>query len=298
MADRHFPCVQMDVFASRPLEGNQLAVFTDASGLSSEEMQALARETNLSETTFILPRAPEIEASEGVKVRIFTTQEELKFAGHPTLGTGWYLAASRGLDAVALDLPVGKIPLEFRRENGKLVFGEMRQNDPVFGQVHESEAVANALGLELSDLDLSAPVQTVSTGMPFAIVPLRSLKTLQTYSLYWPKAAEYLGKTDSKFFYLVCRETVDPNATLHARMIFYNGEDPATGSAGGCCTGWAVRYGVLASETQGMIEQGVEMLRPSRIYMRAKRFKDSVVDVRIGGAAVQIFRGEAVLPTH
>ncbi len=295
MADRHFSYVQMDVFASRPLEGNQLAVFTDATGLSSQQMQALARETNLSETTFILPRAPEVEASEGVKVRIFTTQEELKFAGHPTLGTGWYLAASRGVDAVALDLPVGKIPLEFRRENGRLSFGEMRQKDPIFGQVHEPEAVANALGLQLSDLDPSAPVQTVSTGMPFAIVPIRTLKTVERFSLYWPKAAEYLAKTDAKFFYLVCRETVDPEATLHARMIFYNGEDPATGSAAGCCTGWAVRHGVLASERQGMIEQGIEILRPSKIYMRARRVNDSVFDVRIGGVAVQIFRGEALI---
>ena len=295
MADRRFAYVQMDVFASRPLQGNQLAVFADATGLSSEEMQALARETNLSETTFILARTAEVESREGVKVRIFTTQEELKFAGHPTLGTAWYLAASRGLDAVALDLPVGKIPLEFRRESGKLVFGEMRQNDPIFGQVHEPDAVARALGLEVSDLDPSAPVQTVSTGMPFAIVPVRSLKKLQGFSLHWPKAAEYLGKSDAKFFYLVCRETTDPQATLHARMIFYNGEDPATGSAAGCCTGWAVRHGVLASEKQGMIEQGIEMRRPSKIFMRARRTNDSVVDVRIGGSAVQIFRGEALL---
>ena len=285
----------MDVFASRPLEGNQLAVFHNASGLSSEEMQALARETNLSETTFILPRGAELEAKEGVKVRIFTTAEELKFAGHPTLGTAWYLAASRGIDAVTLDLPVGKIPVQFRREGGKLVFGEMRQKDPVFGQIHDPEAVANALGLGVSDLDPSLPVQTVSTGMPFAIVPVRSLETLKAFTLYWPKAAGYLEKTDARFFYLVCRETVDPAATLHARMIFYNGEDPATGSAAGCCTGWAVRYEVLESENQGMIEQGIEMLRPSRIYMRAKRDKDSVVDVRIGGGAVQVFRGEAVL---
>jgi trans-2,3-dihydro-3-hydroxyanthranilate isomerase len=298
MAERHYSYVQMDVFASRPLEGNQLAVFTDATGLSSGEMQALARETNLSETTFILPRAPEVEAGGGVKVRIFTTQEELEFAGHPTLGTGWYLAASRGLDAVELDLRVGKIPLEFRRKNGRLEFGEMRQKDPVFGYVHEPEAVAKALGLGVSDLDPSAPVQTVSTGMPFAIVPIRSLKTLQSFSLYWPKASEYLQKTDAKFFYLVCRETVDSKSTLHARMIFYNGEDPATGSAAGCCTGWAVRYGILPSMEQGIIEQGIEMQRPSRIYMRARRENDSVVDIRIGGAAVQVFRGEALLPAQ
>jgi trans-2,3-dihydro-3-hydroxyanthranilate isomerase len=190
---------------------------------------------------------------------------------------------------------VGKIPLEFRRENGRLQYGEMRQRDPEFGKVHDPEAVAIALGLGVGDLDPSVPIQTVSTGMPFAMVPFRSLRRLQEFSLFWPNAAEYLAKTDAKFFYLVSRETSQPEATLHARMIFYNGEDPATGSAAGCCTGWAVKHGVLESEKQGMIEQGIEMHRPSKIYMRATQTADSVKDIRIGGSAVQIFRGEASL---
>jgi trans-2,3-dihydro-3-hydroxyanthranilate isomerase len=295
MSERTFNYVQMDVFASKPLEGNQLAVFTDATGLSGEEMQAVARETNLSETTFILPRDAAVEAKEGVKVRIFTTREELKFAGHPTLGTAWYLAASRGVDTVTLDLPVGQIGLEFRREGGRLQYGEMRQNDPQFGQMHDAEAVAKALGISVGDIDNSVPIQTVSTGMPFAMVPFRSLRKLQEFSLFWPNAAEYLAKTDAKFFYLVCRETTQPEATLHARMIFYNGEDPATGSGAGCCTGWAVQHGVLESEKQGMIEQGIEMRRPSKIYVRAMKAQNGVTNVRIGGSAVQVFRGEANL---
>lgn len=295
MTTRRFPYVQLDVFSSRPLEGNQLAVFTDATGLSSEEMQALAKETNLSETTFILPRDREVEKKDGVKVRIFTVQEELQFAGHPTLGTGWYLAEERDLDSVVLDLPVGKVPLTFRREGGKLAFGEMRQRDPEFGTVHEPEAVANALGMPLSALDPSLPVQTVSTGMAFAIVPVRSLETLKNFRLFWPQAEAYLKKTDAKFFYLVSRETVSENATLHARMIFYNGEDPATGSAAGCCTGWAVKHGVLASDQQGMIEQGMEMKRASEIYIRAQNDNGRVHNVRVGGSAVKIFSGEATL---
>ena len=295
MSERTFHYVQMDVFTAKPLEGNSLAVFTDGRGLTSEEMQAVARETNLSETTFILPREAAVEAKEGIQVRIFTTQEELKFAGHPTLGTAWYLAASRGADAITLDLPVGKIPLEFRRDGGRLQYGEMRQNDPTFGSVHDPEVVAKALGISVGDLDPSVPIQTVSTGMPFAMVPFRSLETLQKIKLFWPNAAEYLAKTDAKFFYLVCRETVQQEATLHARMIFYNGEDPATGSAAGCCTGWAVRHGVLESGKQGMIEQGIEMKRASKIYIRGTKTGDGVTDVRIGGSAVQVFRGEANL---
>src|SRR6476646_6058240 len=113
MSDRTFPFVQMDVFASRPLEGNQLAVFTDARGLSDEQMQALAREMNLSETTFILPRDAATERERGVRVRIFTVQEELPFAGHPTLGTAFVLRGSGGMREIVLDLNVGKVPVRF-----------------------------------------------------------------------------------------------------------------------------------------------------------------------------------------
>jgi trans-2,3-dihydro-3-hydroxyanthranilate isomerase len=97
------------------------------------------------------------------------------------------------------------------------------------------------------------------------------------------------------FFYFICRETVDPNATLHARMIFYNGEDPATGSAAGCCTAWAVRHGVLAPEAQGLIEQGMETRRPSFIYIRAGRTDDAVTNVRVGGNVVQVINGEVTM---
>src|SRR5271168_2585842 len=132
---------QVDVFAESPLEGNALAVFADARGLSTEEMQALARETNLSETTFIFPRAPEIERERGVRVRIFLTTEEVPFAGHPTLGTASWLYLNhpifRGAEEVTLDLGVGPISVRFNppqpSEIG--VFGTMRQNDPTFGGI-------------------------------------------------------------------------------------------------------------------------------------------------------------------
>src|SRR5437588_8423620 len=146
--------VQLDVFTRTPLAGNPLAVFTDARGLSDAEMQALAREMNLSETTFIFPREPQIEAKEGIKVRIFTISEELPFAGHPTLGTALYLYASRGpSEQITLDLKVGKVPVRFTpdpgnsksdRVDGK-VFGEMRQRDPEFGQTLSRDDVAQAL---------------------------------------------------------------------------------------------------------------------------------------------------------
>lgn len=295
MSKRQFSFVQLDVFTSRPLEGNQLAVFTDAAGLSDDEMQKLARETNLCETTFILPRDAETERREGRKVRIFTIFEELPFAGHPTLGTAWYLKQHTNDEEIVLDLKVGKIPVRFEQRDG-LQFGEMRQAEPKFGRTHSHAEVAKVLGVQTSDLDEGLPIQTVSTGMAFTIVPFRSLSTLQNLSIGWSQMAPYLETVGSPaFFYLVCRETIDPNATLHARMIFYNGEDPATGSAAGCCTAWAVHHGVLASEAQGLIEQGIETRRPSSIYIRATKTQNSVTNVRVGGNVVHVIDGTVTM---
>ena len=295
MATRSFSFVQLDVFTHRPLEGNQLAVFTDARGLSDGEMQKLARETNLSETTFIFPRDADVEQREGHKVRIFTVNEELPFAGHPTLGTAWCLYQQAPTAAVVLDLNVGKVPVSFEQRDAHL-FGEMRQVDPRFGREHFHADVAKLLGLQLSELDENLPIQSVSTGMWFTIVPFRSLGTLQSLKASWNQMEPYLrGLGDNSFFYFVCRETVDRNATLHARMIFYNGEDPATGSAAGCCAAWAVRHGVLASDEQGLIEQGIETRRPSSIYIRAEKRGDTITNVRVGGHVVQIIAGKVTM---
>jgi trans-2,3-dihydro-3-hydroxyanthranilate isomerase len=295
MPVRKFRFVQLDVFTDRPLEGNQLAVFPDARGLSDEEMQKLARETNLSETTYILPREEDVERKRGHKVRIFTVNEELPFAGHPTLGTAWYLRQHSTADEIVLDLNVGKVPVRFEQRNGRL-FGEMRQADPQFGRTHSHADVAKVLGVSVSDLDESLPIQTVSTGMPFTLVPFRSLTTLQKLNVSWHQMAPYLATVGNPaFFYFVCRETASPQATLHARMIFYNGEDPATGSAAGCCTAWAIKHGVLAPEQQGLIEQGMETRRPSWLYIRAAKSANSVTNVRVGGNVVQVIDGEVTM---
>jgi trans-2,3-dihydro-3-hydroxyanthranilate isomerase len=295
MANRTFSVIQVDVFTNHPLEGNQLAVFPDARGLSDEEMQKLARETNLSETTFIFPREAEVEPSEGHKVRIFTVNEELPFAGHPTLGTAWCLYQQSPAAEVMLDLKVGKVPVAFEQRDG-LLFGEMRQVDPQFGREHSHAEVAKVLGLAVDELDETLPIQSVSTGMWFTMVPFRSLATLQNLKASWHQMESYLREVgDNSFFYFVCRETVDSGATLHARMIFYNGEDPATGSAAGCCAAWAVRNGVLASNQQGLIEQGIETRRPSSIYIRAEKRGDRITNVRVGGHVVQIVNGTVTM---
>ncbi|MGD0757984.1 MAG: PhzF family phenazine biosynthesis protein [Candidatus Sulfotelmatobacter sp.] len=323
---RRLAMAQWDVFSSRPLEGNSLAVFFDGRGLSDAEMQSIATEMNLSETTFILPGdgavgETDMERERGVRVRIFTVQEELPFAGHPTLGTAFALRGQTGAREVKLNLNVGTVPVRFsdgakddgaRKDSGQAsgkpapgqpAFAEMTQVNPVFGALHSREAIAQATGLRVEDFDDSLPIQTVSTGLPYTVTPLKSLAVIQNLRLDMNRAAEYLAKRDSKFFYFVTRETVDREARLHARMLFYNGEDPATGSAAGCTAAWMVAHGVAKPDEQVMIEQGLEMKRPSRIFVRASREPgpnpmhnhNRIVNVRVGGNAVEVLRGEVFL---
>src|SRR3984885_2436261 len=263
---RRLSFVQLDVFCSHAFEGNPLAVFLDGRGLSDQEMQALAREMNLSETTFILPREASIERERGVRVRIFTVQEELPFAGHPTLGTAFQLRGSSGAKEIGLDLNVGKVPVQLEEPAGQPVFGEMTQVDPKFGERHDREAIVRASGLRDGDIDPSLPIQTISTGVPFTVVPLQGLGIMRDLHVDLKTSAEYLERSGGRFFYFVTRETEDPAARLHARMMFYNGEDPATGSAAGCAAAWMVAYGVAQPDERVMIEQGGEMFCPGRIF--------------------------------
>jgi len=283
---------QFDVFTSKALEGNSLAVFEDGGSLSDEQMQAIAREMNLSETTFIFPRDASMESERGVRVRIFTVQEELPFAGHPTLGTAFALRGNGGASEIRLGLNVGTVPVTFDEKPGEPVFGEMTQVAPVFGLVHDKSKIADVSGIPLSDIDPSLAIQTVSTGVPFTILPLRGLDAMRRLAINQARTSEYLSASGGKFLYCVSRETIDPAARLHARMLFYNGEDPATGSASGCAAAWMVEHGVAQPDERVLIEQGIEMKRPSRIFVRASRRNDRVVNVRVGGNVVEVLRGE------
>ncbi len=298
-----FDYAHVDVFAEQPLEGNQLGIFADARGLSDVEMQSLARETNLSETTFILPRPAEQESRQGVRVRIFTTVEELPFAGHPTLGTAswlyWNHPVLRGAESITLDLNVGPITVRFtppqKGQHG--VFATMRQNDPIFGEVQDRTAAAEAFGLSVGDLDPELPVQTVSTGNPFCIVPLRSLDVAQR--LVVPQTAKlksYLAQHGARFAYFITRAAVEGGAAWHARMQFYNGEDPATGSAAGPAIAYLVRHGLASSGEQVVIEQGIEIRRPSRLYVSAQLLDGKVSEVFVGGRTIPVATGRFFLP--
>src|SRR5437879_5895818 len=234
MPERPYEFVQVDVFTQTPLTGNPLAIFTDARGLSDDEMQALAREMNLSETTFIFPRDPATEAKQGKKVRIFTVAEELPFAGHPTLGTALHLYAS-GFSPVSeqsteitLDLKAGKIPVRFTansenagrdRVDGQ-VFGEMRQRDPEFGATFSREEVARVTGIAADEIPPEWPIQIVSTGFPFAIVPFRNQETLANLNFSYAQAAKFLKDTEAKFSYFVCPQRREDRLEARARMFF------------------------------------------------------------------------------
>ncbi|MGA9308417.1 MAG: PhzF family phenazine biosynthesis protein [Candidatus Sulfotelmatobacter sp.] len=204
---RRLAMVQWDVFSSRPLEGNSLAVFLDGRGLTDPEMQALAKEMNLSETTFILPRDSATERERGIRVRIFTVREELPFAGHPTLGTAFALRGrgsteKTGASQVVLELNVGKVPVTFEDSPDEPAFGEMTQVNPTFGIQHEREAIAHATGLRTEDFDDSLPIETVSTGLPYTVTPLKSLAVIRNLQIDVKRATEYLARTDGRFFIL------------------------------------------------------------------------------------------------
>ena len=299
--------IQLDVFTQTALAGNPLAIFPDARGLNDAEMQALAREMNLSETTFILPRDAATEAREGKKVRIFTVETELPFAGHPTLGTALYLYTSepnsKKSAEITLDLKAGKIPVRFTvnsenagrdRVDGQ-VFGEMRQRDPEFGPTFSREEVARVIGIAVDEISREWPIQAVSTGLTFTIVPFRNQQTLSGVKFTYAQAAEFLKSSGANFFYFLCPERREGRLEARARMFFYGGEDPATGSAAGCAASWMVKHGVARSDEQVLIRQGVECRRPSEMYVRATREGERVTSVRVGGYAVEILRGTVVL---
>ena len=291
LMSRTFPFVWLDVFAARPLEGNQLAVFPEAHGLSDAEMQSIARETHLSETTFVFPENERSDLEQGFRTRIFAVSGEMPFAGHPTLGTAAVLCAARKVTEVALALKVGRIPVTFSEKDG-LPFGEMVQNEPVLGETHDPQAVARALKVPKEELDPKHPIRTVSTGVPFAIVPFRSQTSLSRIRPSWAAIEDYLTGTDAKFLYLIAPETTSGAAPVHARMIFSGGEDPATGSAAGPAVAWLVLYGLARPGQSVVIEQGTEVHRPSHLYARADLRDGRPTHVRVGGHCVEVMRGE------
>ena len=294
-----------DVFTDTPLAGNPLAVVMNTCGLRTEQMQAIAREFNLSETTFVERRPAEVEKAEGVRVRIFTTQEELPFAGHPTLGTASVLKLHAPEviedDTITLALNVGRVPVRFedRADDSSGLFGEMTQRDPEFGKELNRAEVAPLLGLAVEDLDATLTPQIVSTGNAFAIVVLKTIQALEKLKVRQDEATAWLREHEARWFYVLAPALDDaqgPREQWRARMQFYGGEDPATGSEAGCTISYLVARGAVISDCRVHLRQGVEMGRPSNLFLTARKEMARVTDVRVAGSTVLVAKGQLFLP--
>ncbi len=287
----------VDVFAERRYAGNPLAVVTNAGSLSTEQMQQIAREINFSETTFIL--SPELRDG-GYDVRIFTPARELPFAGHPTLGTAFVLQQEvirQPVPQITLNLAVGQIPVTIAPPSTQPPILWMQQPAPTFGATVTADAIAPVLGLDPSAIDPRYPVQEVSTGVPFLMVPLQSLTALQQIRVHPDRLMTLVADLQAKEVFVFCPETRHPANHFSARMfapLMGIAEDPATGSANGCLAAYLVQHQVMGTDTiQVQVEQGYEMGRPSLLLLTAAR-SEATIRVQVGGSVVMVARGEFV----
>ena len=287
------PFYILDVFAESNYAGNQLAVFRHAADLDSATMQRLAREINFSETTFILSDQPR---DGGFDVRIFTPAAEVPFAGHPTLGTAHIIRQvilDGKVDRVALNLKVGQIPVSFSPDG----YCWMQQKAPTFGATHSLEKLAAVLGLEPAQIDRRFPIQEVSTGLPFFIVPLTSLKALQQAKVDRDRYYSLIENTEAKGILVFSPETHEPGNQLSVRVfVDYLGvpEDPATGSGNGCLAGYLVQQRYFGSDRIDLrVEQGYEIGRPSLLLLKAGQ-RGAEISVSVGGRCQVVAQGEFV----
>jgi len=287
----------VDVFTKKKHAGNQLGVFRDAKGLSDEEMQKFAKEMNYSETTFILS---EKERDGGYDVRIFTPENELPFAGHPTLGTAFVIQQEiikEQVEKVILNLKVGQIPVTFKYSGEQVDIMWMKQINPTFGQTFEAKAIAPVLGLAEKEIDDGYPVQEVSTGTPFIMCPLKTLDAVKRANTNREKYFELIKDTEAKAILVFCPETYSKENNLNVRVFAdYYGvpEDPATGSANGCLAGYLVKHRYFGEDRIDIrVEQGYEIGRPSLLFLRAEARAEEI-DLFVGGKVIMVARGEFV----
>jgi len=301
MPSRRF--VQVDVFTDTPYCGNPLAVIVDGQGLSDQQMQAIAREMNLSETTFILPTTTGADA----KVRIFTPRLELPFAGHPVVGTSYVLVAEgllpkrEGTREIRLELGVGVLPVDITCADGMVTQVTMTQQTPAFRAVVKTDDVVTlAHGLGLSPEDILAtdlPAQLVSTGLPQLMVPVRSLEAVQAITLELGFLHAVCERYGTPSIYVFTRQTVTPSAHVHTRLFAPMAgviEDPATGSASGALGAYLVHHRVFGGDDAVVRienEQGYELGRPSRIFIEVERQGTTITRVRVGGRVVKVIEG-------
>ena len=298
------PFLQYDVFTGEPLTGNQLAVYPDGRGLTSERMQSITREMNFSETTFILPAE---QPGTDVRMRIFTPGLELPMAGHPVIGSTFALAdagtIAPGTTRFVFGLGIGPTPVDLEWDGDRLRFAWMTQRNPIFSPaIEDRSTAAAALSLGIDYLASPLPVQVVSCGLPYVLVALRDREAVDraTTDLAAMRRLFAVAGIDHGVF-LFAMLPAGSEATVYSRMFApHSGvfEDPATGSASGPLGAYLVRHGLISGAAARTIVslQGVAMKRPSRIHVAIEGDADTIRSVKVGGEAVLVARGELLIP--
>jgi trans-2,3-dihydro-3-hydroxyanthranilate isomerase len=294
MPDKTFHIV--DVFAEQPYSGNQLAVFMDGAQYSDAAMQTLAKEMNYSETTFILPQD---RMTGHYPVRIFTPAAELPFAGHPTLGTTFIIAREllrTPAQEIVLDLKAGAVPVRLSYDAaGQIERVTMQQLPPAFGQTLDAATAARFLGLPEDAIDPRYPVQEVSAGMYYLIVPLRDLAAIRAIRVDPAQVAAALESFEAKVVLTFCPQTYEPQNQLNARVFVHHygiPEDPATGGANGPLLAYLLHHRYLGSPSIDIrVEQGYEIGRKSILYLTGQ-IADDAYQIHIGGKVQHIARGQ------
>jgi len=279
----------VDVFTiGRKYTGNQLAVYIG--NPPSEIMQQLAKEINFSEITFVTSTETE---NDGYNVRIFMPEVEAPFAGHPVLGTAYIIqreVIGEKVDRINLNVQVGQIPVTFG-DDGVIW---MQQNAPTFGHTFEAEQVARILNVDVSDIDTRYPIQEVSTGLPFMVVPMVSLEAVNKARVNLDRLRARLGAYDAIGPAIFCHEAVNEENDIHVRVlddIYGAPEDPATGSANGCIAGYIIKHDYLNSQKISIrSEQGYQIGRPSLLHLEAEQTADEIV-IRVGGEVEMVAQG-------
>ncbi|CAH0214964.1 Trans-2,3-dihydro-3-hydroxyanthranilate isomerase [Peribacillus frigoritolerans] len=282
----------VDVFSNGKYTGNQLAVFKNAGNIPDKEMQQKAKEINFSETTFILSDS---KNDGGYDVRIFTPNEEVPFAGHPTIGTAYIIqneVLEAPLDNIILNFKGGQITVSFNNQEELLW---MKQNQPTFGRILDTDKISEVLNIHKENMDDRFPIQEVSTGLPVLVVPLKSLEAVKKVKINREKYFELIEHMDAKAIMVFSPETYDSKNDLNVRdFADYYGipEDAATGSSNGCLAAYLVKYGYFErSEIDIRVEQGYEIERPSLLFLKASD-DNGEIDVHVGGKVVKIAQGE------
>ena len=280
----------VDVFTiGRKYTGNQLAVYLGDPPASL--MQQLAKEINFSEITFVTSNSP---VDDGYNVRIFMPEVEVPFAGHPVLGTAFVIQREiigKPVDGINLNLAAGKIRVTFA-DDGVIW---MRQNRPSFGHRFSAQDMARILNVDETEIDTRYPIQEVSTGMPFVLVPMASLSSVKRAQVNLDRLRALLGAHEAIAPAIFCSETIDANNDIHVRVlddIYGAPEDPATGSAGGCIGAYLVQYNVFGSDQIAVrAEQGYQIGRPSLLHIEAEETAEGI-GIRVGGQVEMVAQGQ------